>query len=209
MSEGSVFAPRLRQAMADAHLTQAELSRRSGIDKASISLYLNGRYQPKAEKLRALADALDVSSQWLAGLAEAPAADAPLPLPVVCGAFWEDGAPRLRTEDAPLPVPPEALGGRDAASVFLLRVAGLAMYPRMLEGDLLLMERLETPDALAECEDAAALLLGDRLLLRRIRSGPEGRTLLPWNPEFPPRRLDTETPWAVLGRGLWLLRRLG
>ena len=42
---------RLEEAFAASGLTQAALSRASGIDRSSISLYLSGRYKPKADKL--------------------------------------------------------------------------------------------------------------------------------------------------------------
>ena len=49
---------RLEEAFAASGLTQAALSRASGIDRSSISLYLSGRYKPKADKLLRLAAAL-------------------------------------------------------------------------------------------------------------------------------------------------------
>ena len=59
---------RLEQAFEASGLTQAELARRSGIDRGSISLYLSGRYRPKADKLIRLASALTVSPEWLLSL---------------------------------------------------------------------------------------------------------------------------------------------
>ena len=64
---------RLEEAFAASGLTQAALSRASGIDRSSISLYLSGRYKPKADKLLRLAAALSVTPEWLSGMeANAP-----------------------------------------------------------------------------------------------------------------------------------------
>ncbi len=62
------------EAFAASGLTQAALSRASGIDRSSISLYLSGRYKPKADKLlRLAAAALSVTPEWLSGMeANAP-----------------------------------------------------------------------------------------------------------------------------------------
>lgn len=58
---------RLKEAMELRDMKQADLVRVTGIDKASISLYVSGKYSPKGDKLYKLAMALDVSSAWLSG----------------------------------------------------------------------------------------------------------------------------------------------
>lgn len=58
---------RIKEAMQRKKITQAELSRLTGIDKSSISLYLSGKYSPKGDKLYKLSIALGVSTAWLAG----------------------------------------------------------------------------------------------------------------------------------------------
>lgn len=60
-------ADRLREAMSDAKLTQAELARVTGIHRSAISRYLLGEYEPKAQAVGKMAKALDVSEMWLWG----------------------------------------------------------------------------------------------------------------------------------------------
>ena len=60
-------AERLNEAMKLRNIKQAEVSRLSGIDKSSISLYLKGKYAPKGDKLYRLATVLGVSPVWLSG----------------------------------------------------------------------------------------------------------------------------------------------
>lgn len=58
---------RLAEALAVRNMTAAELSRRSGIDKGSISNYLKGKFIPKQNKIGSMAKALNVSPSWLMG----------------------------------------------------------------------------------------------------------------------------------------------
>ena len=186
---------RLEQAFAASGLTQAELARASGIDRGSISLYLSGRYRPKADKLIRLAAALSVTPEWLSGVDGAASAEAAPALPVVEG-LDETGA--LRPTGETCPVPRSALGQTGPEGFFLLRVEGLAMYPRLLAGDLLLVKRSG-----AAPEGATLVLEQEGRLLVRTHSGG---MLLPANPEYPPRPLDAHT--RVLGRAVTLIRTL-
>ena len=132
---------RLEEAFAASGLTQAALSRASGIDRSSISLYLSGRYKPKADKLLRLAAALSVTPEWLSGMeANAPEPSALLP---VAQELDEQGG--LRFTEERVPVPRSFLHGGDSGSFFILRVTGLAMYPRLLSGDCLLVEKTAEP----------------------------------------------------------------
>lgn len=60
-------AARLREAMADAGKTQADLMRETELQRSAISRYLSGEYEPKARAIGKLAQALDVSEMWLWG----------------------------------------------------------------------------------------------------------------------------------------------
>lgn len=62
-----VIADRLRLARFGRGLTQGELSKLSGVHKNSIQVYEIGKALPGAKNLIALADALEVSLDWLCG----------------------------------------------------------------------------------------------------------------------------------------------
>lgn len=70
-------ANRLRIAMKIAGKKQADLVRETGIDKGSMSHYVNGRYEPKQDVVFVLAKALNVSEMWLWGY------DCPMERPIV------------------------------------------------------------------------------------------------------------------------------
>ena len=56
----ATFQDRLNEAMKLRNLKSADLVRITGIDKGSISCYLNGKYKASQDKLYQLARALDV-----------------------------------------------------------------------------------------------------------------------------------------------------
>ncbi len=68
--KNTILADRLRQALTEKGLTQAELSRMTGISDSKINCYLSGRYNPRTETCLKLANALGVTVSWLTGLPE-------------------------------------------------------------------------------------------------------------------------------------------
>lgn len=61
------FQSRLKIAIENKGISQAELARRSGISRASITDYLKGKYKAKPGAIHSLAQALDVDAFWLLG----------------------------------------------------------------------------------------------------------------------------------------------
>lgn len=64
------FKIRLRQAIDESGLSQAEVARRAGIGRNSITAYLKGRYLAKQQYLGALARVLNVNEGWLMGVSD-------------------------------------------------------------------------------------------------------------------------------------------
>lgn len=62
------FQERLTKAIALRGITKAELSRRTGIGRNSISDYTLGKYEAKQDYVYLLAQALNVDEAWLMGL---------------------------------------------------------------------------------------------------------------------------------------------
>lgn len=60
-------ADRLREAMDDVKITQADLMRATGLHRSAISRYLLGEYEPKAHAVGKMAKVLGVSEMWLFG----------------------------------------------------------------------------------------------------------------------------------------------
>ena len=66
----SAFAWRVRIALKEMHMSQVELSEKSGINKQTISFILNDRNTPKLETAVKIAKAVGVSLDWLCGLVD-------------------------------------------------------------------------------------------------------------------------------------------
>lgn len=185
---------RLEQAFAASGFTQAELARASGIDRGSISLYLSGRYCPKADKLIRLAAALSVSPEWLSGLDSAPTETA-LSFPVMVD-LAPDGT-LVPGPDTQL-IPRAQLEGKAPEDCFVLQMKGFSMYPRILEGDRLLVKRTRTiPDGAI-----AVFVHQGSLLVRQV----QGNLLQAANPEYPPH--PRQEGMTLLGRAITLIRAL-
>ena len=58
---------RIKEALKDRDMTAAELAKKSGIGKGSISKYINGLVIPKQSAIGSMARALGVSPAWLMG----------------------------------------------------------------------------------------------------------------------------------------------
>lgn len=74
-TRNSTVSARIKEAMHIRNMKQADLVRKSGIDKGSISHYISGNYEPKDKAIHKLAKALDVYEMWLWGY------DAPMERP--------------------------------------------------------------------------------------------------------------------------------
>ena len=59
------FQSRLQKVISERGITASELSDASGVDKPSLSNYINGKYEPKQDKVYKLARALNVDPGWL------------------------------------------------------------------------------------------------------------------------------------------------
>lgn len=66
----TIFQKNLINILSERKMTQSELAQKSGITQSSISDYINGKYEPKQDKVDAIASALNVSPSFLVGKAE-------------------------------------------------------------------------------------------------------------------------------------------
>lgn len=62
-----ITAQRLREALNNKKMKAQELADKTGINKASISQYINGSHAPSNISAGKMADCLDVSPLWLMG----------------------------------------------------------------------------------------------------------------------------------------------
>ena len=58
---------RLAEALVIRNMKQADLCKLAKVPKSSLSLYLSGAYEPKQDRIYAMAKVLNVSEAWLMG----------------------------------------------------------------------------------------------------------------------------------------------
>ena len=63
----TLFAQRLKEAMHDAYISQADLCEKTKITRSAMSQYVNGKIAPRTDKVYLLAKALHVEPVWLMG----------------------------------------------------------------------------------------------------------------------------------------------
>lgn len=66
------FQNRLRQAMDIKNVRAVELASLTGINKGTISRYVNGKIEAKQDALHAIAKALNINEGWLMGYDDVP-----------------------------------------------------------------------------------------------------------------------------------------
>lgn len=191
----TTFAKRLREGLDIRQMTQAELSKESGISKSSISRYLSGAWEGKQDAVYALSKVLNVNEAWLMGYdvpmersgrseGEFGRAKNIFPLPsmtklpligtIACG------APILAEENIEdyLSVP------EHPHADFCLRCSGDSMVnARILDGDIVLIRK--QPDV--DDGQIAAVLIDDEATLKRVYHNKNGGvTLVAENPAYAP-----------------------
>lgn len=67
-----IFKQRLKEARALRQLNQAELAAKAGLPPASVSHFESGPRKPSFDNLKALAAALDVTTDYLLGRSDTP-----------------------------------------------------------------------------------------------------------------------------------------
>ncbi len=60
-----MFLQRVKQAMTEQGISQSELVKLTGISRSGISQYLSGKNIPRQKALTAIANALNVTPEWL------------------------------------------------------------------------------------------------------------------------------------------------
>lgn len=201
----SLFVDRLRAAMGD--LSQAVVAKRARIATSTFSKILQGA-EPGLFKAARIAEALDVSLEWLAsgqgqpngavgGYLDVPIYDVRL---AAGAATFVDGAVRLGS----MPFDPQmlrSLGRTSAEGLAVLEAEGDSMEPLIPDGARVLADLKDTRLR----EGIFAFRLDDELRLKRLRRTTDGIEVLSENPRYEPELLHGPVldRFAIIGRVLW------
>jgi len=116
-----------------------------------------------------------------------------------------NGLAREEYSDEVEALPRSFLRGYDPAELRVLRIHGDSMYPRFLDGDRVLVHLQSAVD---DGETAVVFYNGDEATVKRVYRRPNAVELVPFNPEYPPRRIegiDLEQ-FQIFGKVIKLIR---
>ena len=188
-----VFKNRLKEAMELRGIRASELSLRTGLSKARISQYVNGKFIPKSDAILLMAEALGVSELWLMGKTAEMESTTPesIPCPENISPLHLRRFPVLGEIACGLPVlaVEDTDGGyitaADTEADFCLTAKGDSMIgARIFDGDEVFIQRTDV----VENGEIAAVVVDGEATLKRVYFYPaEGKLVLTAeNPAYAP-----------------------
>lgn len=210
------FAENLKKLRKEKKVTQQQLADILCVDKTSISKWENGFNYPNQNIQLMIADYFGVTVDYLLGrddnpsptLTNAYVPDAIVPFPVI-GTIKAgyDGAVEEMSTGELISIPIEMLGGRPASDYFVLQVRGNSMYPKILDGDRVLVLRTDSVDS---GTTAVIIYNGDEATIKKViyNPGENWVDLVPNNPDYEKRRIFANEldQLRVVGKAVKLIR---
>ena len=208
------FKDRLQEAMNVRQIRATDLSRSTGISKASISQYTHGKYEPSGDTLCRLAQVLNVSEAWLMGqdvpmdierdhlpkgLEPAHLRSFPVLGDIACG------SPLLAVENRGDFISAPA----DVDADFILVAKGDSMIgARIFDGDEVLIKQAE----IVNNGEIAAVILDDEATLKRFYFYPDKHRMVlqPENAKYEPMIYEGKEleNVRIVGRAVSVLSKL-
>lgn len=206
---------RLKEVRKSKGLTQQDVATYVGISQNNYSYWENGKVKIDNDSIKKLADLFNVSVDYLLGrdapthtLDNAYTPDAIFPFPVIgtIKAGYDGTVEELSTGDL-ISIPIGMLCGRPASDYFVLQVRGNSMYPKILDGDRVLVLRTDSVDSGAT---AIVLYNGDEATIKKVvySVGENWVDLVPNNPEYDTKRIFANEfdQFRILGKAVKLIR---
>lgn len=196
-------------------LTLDDVALRVGVAKSTIQRYEKGRIEKlKMPVIDAIAAALDADPAWICGKTETvgryrqSAAPQVVRIPVL--GLVPAGIPIEAIEDIVdwEEIPAAMCSGE--RQYFGLRVKGDSMYPEYLDGDTIIVRKSPAFESGDVC---VVYVNGFDATLKRVKVDESGAwTLIPRNPEYPPKTYSAEevrtVPVSVAGVVVELRRKV-
>jgi repressor LexA len=202
---------RIQKARRGAGLTQAELAVKIGEKNTTISNWEKGVSRPDIDALRDLAAALSVDADYLLTGNVRPfdahdvgsVVNFRIMNAVKCG---YGAAPVEDYSDDYEQIPADMLNGYRPSDCKVVRVTGDSMYPRIMEGDKVLVHIQDD----VESGEVALILYsnGEAATLKKVIKHPDAIELVPANPEYTTKRISGKEllECRIYGRVIKLIR---
>ena len=189
------FSARLKLLRKEKGFTQSDVARMVFIDKTAVSKWELGLNFPNQNIQTRLADLFGVSVDYLLGRTDirnanlSPPAETIIDMPIVGSVrAGMDGNIVAEETGETRKIAASALHGRPD-EYFLLRVRGDSMYPEVLDGDCVLVRKV---DSVESGSMAVVLYDGDYATVKWVKyvEGEDWVDLIPNNPQYAPVRIE-------------------
>ena len=177
----SLAAKRLQERIDELGLTYEAVAAKTGFSKSVIYRYAHGQVQKiDLSRLAIIADALDVSPEWLGFGAERKTQTRAVKIPVL--GFVRAGIPMNAVENI---IDYEEISEETARSgeYFALKIKGDSMEPKISEGDVVIVRKQSTVE---NGEVAVVLINGNDATVKKFHKTDVGIKLLSTNPQYDP-----------------------
>lgn len=218
--KSNVFQIRLKQAMSEKKMKSVELANKTGLSKARISQYTNGVYVPKSEAACLIARALGVTEAWLLGMedkiqrpprsdisniSEVIDSDKIYKIPVFESVSAGFGA--YAADEIVDYIPTIITNPYDVEDTIAIRVTGDSMYPKIEDGDIIIVRRQTSVDS---GSIGVVLLDGGEGLVKIIVYGSTWIELRSINENYPVQRFEGAEVQRlrVVGKVQQIIKRL-
>ena len=178
-----IFKDRLTEAMQARGIRASELARRTGLSKARISQYVNGKFVPKSDAILQIAEALGVSELWLLGKTDdpSPTPSVSLPCPDNLSPLRLRRFPMLGEIACGLPI----LAVEDTEGAYVTAADTNAHFCLTAKGDSMIGSRIYDGDEVfiqqtdvVENGEIAAVVVDGEATLKRVYYYPEEQKLI-------------------------------
>ncbi len=198
-------------------ITMKQLGKDIGVSESTISLYETGQRDPDNATVIKLADYFGVTVDYLLGRSGASSPvmmsssytpDALVQFPVIGSikAGYDGQVEEFGTGEY-ITLPIEMLNGRPAGDYLVFQVRGNSMYPKLLDGDKVLVLRTDSVDS---GTTAVISYNGDEATIKKVvyKEGEDWLDLIPANPEYETKHISgSDLEFChVIGKAVKLIR---
>ncbi len=197
------FGDRLKQYRELTGYTLETISKKTGLPNQTLSRYELKQRVPKVDIAVDIAEKIGVNPLWMQGydvsmeqIDTSLEVTGPYPigklvnLPMIASVkAGFDGLIEADIEAELVAVPVSMLKGYPPKECVTFRVKGDSMYPRILEGDIVIVHLQTSIDS---GQTAIVIYNGEEGTLKRVKyvKGEDWLELIPFNPEYPTKRIE-------------------
>lgn len=191
---------RFETILAQKGIKASHVAKATGIPPSTFTDWKKGRSKPKADKIKKIADYLNVSKDWLEGVSDNPVVQQKkgniinVLGDVAAGIPIEAVENIIDTEEIPQKL-------ANTGEFFGLRIKGDSMQPSICEGDTVIVKRQDDAN---NGDIVIALVNSDNATCKKLVKYDEGISLISLNPSYEPmvfsKKDIQDKPVRIIGK---------